>query len=380
MSKAPFTREERDLSMGDAMHEPALRIRILQHVAQTKGISTAAAQRLIEGRVRNELSLETSLGQVLDHMDHPNFQPTTLDTPIGVVFGDSKTLHRLAHAVAMDQGINYAKALEQLHDATDEAHSRGKRTLGDALDWSRSKPEDVQANMTLLERRDAAVGAAQERALRPVMLERTDDRGLVLLDQGDSARPGTDIGTALTDPAERERRLARARKAAPGMYDGDKGRQEFNDFDRRYLEVGLDLVRTMERGNEIRAAQNEAAQVARQLDQVIASTVDRRQQLRLLDAEIERLQGQRSSVRSEVLQRESTLRVLESRSKGAEREHGGLAFTDGAKLLSTTLQKRLIEERAARPDESYDDARRRVIAEAEPGVPITLEQEFDIEA
>jgi hypothetical protein len=113
MAKAPFSRKDRELSMTDAMHDPALRIRILQHVAQTHGISTAAAQQLVERRLRNELSPQTTLGQVLHHMDHPNVQPTTLDTPVGVVFSDSKTLHRLVRSLAMDQNIDYAQAMEQ---------------------------------------------------------------------------------------------------------------------------------------------------------------------------------------------------------------------------------------------------------------------------
>ncbi|MFZ0377743.1 MAG: hypothetical protein WAL38_07945, partial [Solirubrobacteraceae bacterium] len=94
------------------------------------------------------------------------------------------------------------------------------------------------------------------------MLEQVDRHGMILLDQ--SAPAGlsdspmrrqspvavdplqTDIGKALTDPAERERRLARARKLS-GRYQGDEGRRAFDEEDRGWLEGGKDIVRTLER-------------------------------------------------------------------------------------------------------------------------------------
>lgn len=47
----------------------------------------------------------------------------------------------------------------------------------------------------------------------------------------------------------------------------------------------------------------------------------------------------------------------------------------GSETLSVVLQTRIIDELRANPEEPYEEARRRVLEAAEPGVPITLKQE-----
>ena len=384
-----FTSQERDMSIRDAMNDQTLRPRVLQYVAAKRGLSTGDALKFIDGQLSRELGIipgsrPVALGTGLDHLDHPYLdgppsvgKGAALDADYRAVFNDGKLLDRVVRALAMDQDGDYVKALEQLHDGADAAHQARKRTLRAVLGGTKAKPEDVDANLTMLERRDAAVTAVHRLEMEPIMLEQTDSQGLVLLDQGDADGNGdgsavtVDIGLALADPVERERRLARARKVAPSDYSGDKGRQEFFEMDRFHLEAGIDVVRTMERGREIQAAQRKAESVARQLDQEIGSTLDKRQQLRMLDAEIAKLQDKRRPLQDAATQQETKLRMLQA-PPAAE---GTTGPSSGSGIPSTIIQTRIIDELQANPDESYEDARRRVLEAAEPGIPITLEQE-----
>ncbi len=384
-----FTAQQRELSIRDAMNDQRLRPQILQYVAAKRGLSTGDALKFIDGQLSRELgntpgSRPVTLGAALDHLDHPYLDgppsrdtSATLDADYRAVFNDGKLLDRVVRSIAMDQDGNYVKALEQLHDGTDSARDAGKRTLRAALEGTKSKPDDVQANLTMLQRRDAAVAAAHQRELEPITLERTNSQGLVLLDQGDDngndsgSGVTVDVGLALADPVERERRLARARKLAPNAYSGEKGRQDFFDTDRLHLESGIDLVRTMERGREIQTAQRKAEGVARQLDQAISSTIDKRQQLRLLDAEIAKLEGKLQPLQDDAKRQEAKLRLLETPQAGA----AAAGSDSGSEMLSVVLQSRIIDELRANPGDPYEEARRRVLEAAEPGVPITLDQE-----
>ena len=214
-----------------------------------------------------------------------------LDMPLEAVFADRVLLNRVVRSIQLDAGIDYVAALERLHQAVDTARSIGKDpTLGGALKRA-GNVADLQDTIRLLERRDAAVEAVYAREAEPIMLERVDGRGQVMLDQGATARSdtGTDIGKALADPEEFERRLARIRLAQPGHWGSDEGREKFRQLDRQHLEAGMDLVRTAERQGELAVASAKARRVAAELDQVIAAASEKRQRLEALDAKLDEL-------------------------------------------------------------------------------------------
>ena len=100
----------------------------------------------------------------------------------------------------------------------------------------------------------------------------------------------TDIGKALTDPAERERRLARARKLS-GRYRGDEGRKNFAEEDKAHLENGRDIVRTLERHAAVSDAKAAADRVGAQLDAAFAAASTERQRLKTLESEISNMSG-----------------------------------------------------------------------------------------
>jgi hypothetical protein len=236
-----------------------------------------------------------------------------LDTPIRQVFSDRELLNRVVSTISHERGLTYLDALERFHDAVDSATVNGSPILRTALEWAQVDPDDVEAAVTLLERRDGAVAAAFDRAAGPLLVEKTDARGLVTLDQGDAGvAPGritgavasrgdvplqADIGRILTDPAEGERRLARMRAAQPSAWDGDAGRTRFKAHDRLMAESGVDAVRTAERPGELLEAQAAGNRVGAQLDQAISAAGDKRQRLRLLEAEISKLDGPAAGVR-----------------------------------------------------------------------------------
>jgi hypothetical protein len=241
-----------------------------------------------------------------------------LDTPISAVFDDRELLNRIVETIAHDRDLTYLDALERFHNSVDSAVANGSPVLKTALEWCQVVPEDVEASVRLLERRDGSVSKTFERAAGPLLAERVDDRGFVLLDQagasdgstyvasggaGGMASPNhgeplrADIGKVIADPQEFERRLARIRVAEPGHFDGDKGRETFRREDRTWAESGKDRVRTAERPREIRQAQAKADRVGAQLDQAISEAGSKRQQLRLLEAEIAKLDGPAAGVR-----------------------------------------------------------------------------------
>jgi hypothetical protein len=235
-----------------------------------------------------------------------------LDTNLRAVFNDDNgaLLNRVVQSIMLDQGLDYMTALERFHAGTDSARASGTPTVRAAVQWGGGDPDYVAETVTLLERRDAVVQRAYEKAAGAIMLEQTDAQGMVLLDQGDAMaqiaggvnppqvpsgsnaeRLGTDIGKVLGDPQEFERRLARIRAAQPGSWDVDEGREHFRRDDRLYAEAGKDLVRTAERPREIAAARAQAAQVAAQLDTAMRSAGNKRAKLKLLDAKIDELGG-----------------------------------------------------------------------------------------
>jgi hypothetical protein len=315
---------------------------------------------------------------------------TLLDTPIRALFDDRVLLNRVVSTIAHDRGLTYLDALEKLHDAVDSATVNGSPILRSALEWCQLSPADVEASVTLLERRDEAVSKAYSTAAGPLLLERTDARGLVQLDQGDAgvaqgritgavAGRGdvpltADIGRILTDPAEGERRLARMRKAQPNAWDGEQGRTRFKEHDRAMAESRVDAVRTAERPRELRQAQAAGDRVGAQLDAAIATAGDKRLRLRLLDQEIAKLSGEREELKPQQEDRAeralSKLRLLDS-----DVARTGQPLVGDSTTLSTVLQGRVSEILGTRPEMPYEEARRRVLEAAEPDCPLSLAQE-----
>lgn len=234
-----------------------------------------------------------------------------LDVGLRQLFEDRAATDRVTRAICLDQGCAYIDALERLHQAAADTFDAARRPLSGeqaTLRFALARAGDadyLEQTIRTLERRDQAVGRAYERAVDPVMLEqRTDPTGLVLLDQGDGPNvgPKPDIGTLLTDPAEHERRLARARAVAP-IYRGDEGRKLFEEGsqkllmqpDREHLEKGRDLVLTLERQHAEQQARAAAGEVAKQLDAAIADAGRERSRLKQLDAQLSQLEGPGSS-------------------------------------------------------------------------------------
>jgi hypothetical protein len=284
---AGFTADDLNSSATDVMLDPEVRPRVLQRVAEIRGISTAAALDYFNRTLVREAGVSATLGQVLNHLKTPHLDGppggAMLDQPIRALFADRTQLNRVVEAISKDQAVDYLAALTKLHEGVDEA--RGG-TVRMALAAARLPTDGIEAGLRLLERRDAAADTAYFRALGSV--EHTDARGLVLLDQGSDGGAPVDVGKALADPVEIERRLARIRKAQRG-WEGDEGRERFLEADRANLETGGDIVATAERAGKIAAARSEANQVARHLDQAIREGTDQRSRMRLLDQEIDRL-------------------------------------------------------------------------------------------
>ena len=210
--------------------------------------------------------------------------------PLRAVFEDRALLGRVVRAVQLDQNCDFVTALDQLHAGTDHAMSLGGGTLREALEWV-GDDEYLAQSLRTLERRDAVVESAQKRDLDEQPDLRRDQMGRVFVNQGDGTT--TDIGAALSDPVERERRFQRARHFDARYEAPVKGRGIFDLEDRVHLESGVDLVKSLEAppGQRDRIAQQQTNVMVQALDQAIAAGADKRQRLKLLDAEIAKLEG-----------------------------------------------------------------------------------------
>ena len=350
-----FTPKQRDMGVSDALNDPDLRLKVLGYVAAKRGISTGAALTFITGQLSREVGAivghrdNVTLGHMFDHLDHPNLDGpgssgAMLDHDIRQLFADRAGLNRVVEAISKDQAVDYLAALTKLHEGVDEA--RGG-TVRMALAAARLPTDGIEAGLRLLERRDAAADRAYFRALGPV--EQTDARGLVLLDQGPGGGAPVDVGKALADPVEIERRLARIRRAQAG-WEGDDGRARFLEADRANLEANRDIVATAERAGKIAAARSQANQVARRLDQAIREETDPSRRMRVLDAEIAKLGGDVAPARAVDVPATKGLRALD-------------APAGGTRTLSPELQCRII--RLLEQGEPYDEALKRVILTAE---------------
>ena len=227
-----------------------------------------------------------------------------LDSDFNAVYADRPAFARVVRGVALDQGLSNARATDLLcGEEAELALGAGHRTVRAVVRALGADAEVVGEAARFWERGDAVVAAARERASSPIMLEQVDRQGMVLLDQSPSTdspmrqrRPvavdplQTDIGKALTDPAERERRLARARKLS-GRYRGDEGRENFDEEDKAHLENGRDIVRTLERHAAVSDAKAAADRVGAQLDAAFTAASTERQRLKTLESEISNMSG-----------------------------------------------------------------------------------------
>ncbi len=210
-----------------------------------------------------------------------------LDTPINAVFADRPALDRLIRAVQLDTGSSFVDTLDKLHEAATWSLNQGDGSLRSALAWA-GDVGYLEPTLKVLERRDRVVQTAYERALGQQPDLKRDPFGRVLADQGGSE--DTDIGVALHDAGERERRFARVRKL-DARFAGHGGRKDFEEQDVAFLQAGVDLVRTMEErhGGREHVAQQQAGQVARQLDAAIVGAADKHQRIMALDKELAKL-------------------------------------------------------------------------------------------
>jgi hypothetical protein len=303
---------------------------------------------------------------------------TDLDVSIDDFYDDRALLHRVVRSIQLDRGLDYITALDRLHEATDSARANRNPTLRGVLQWAGD--EDYLAEtLVLLDRRDAAVDAAWERASSPLVRAKTGVRDMVLLDQGDApdAPEPVDVALALTDPVERERRYQRARRLDARYIDYDnpeRGRHRFFEDDRLHLEAGEDLVRTLERPAAVSEANRNAAAIAMQLDAAMAADVDKRQRLKLLDEQISKLEGPgadavQARARDELAREHSgsqTLRML-------DQLEGTLSAEDpvtGRDLYAATQERlRLLD----RPQEAFLTTMQEVIE----GAPLPASRELE---
>jgi hypothetical protein len=216
----------------------------------------------------------------------------SLDQNVRAVFNDSRLLNHVVTAICLDQNSDYVRALEAFHAAVENAISDGTSSLGSVLKWvPNTDAEYVAKAMSTLERRDTAVTATYDAAVKPLLREKADKGGRVLLDQraaGGKSPKGmsTDIGRILGDPKEFERRLSRIRRVQPDKWLDTEGRERFRHEDRLLAEAGLDLVRSAERPLDLVSAQAQAQRVAARLDAAVAIESDKHAKLIALDEAI----------------------------------------------------------------------------------------------
>lgn len=290
-----------------------------------------------------------------------------LDTNLTELFADHAALNRVVETIALDQGVDFMQALEQLHQGVDSEGAGS--TLQKALEWTKSEPADVGETLQLLERRDETVRRTLEQALAADPELRHSRDGVVLLDQGSggvAADAGMDAATALADPAEAERRWVRACRV-DGSFKGDDGHKRFLEEDHDRLLVGQDMVRTLEAAAARRAAEHKAEQTRARLDQAIRANHGKRARARAIEAEIATLDGERANLAGEAAapaREEQALRLLD-------------AAPGDRPLLSTVLQSRMIDLRRERPELGHEELRRHVLEAAESGCPLTLDEEAE---
>lgn len=202
-----------------------------------------------------------------------------------------RTLSALTAAIQLESDCDWLTAHQTLLDGCEQAMAQGDGTVRSALRHAFVDPERIAEVARLIERRYRVVESAFNReAPKPLL---TDRHGRVLCDQGDG-KLTVDPAVVAHDPAEQDRRFARARPL-DRRYDVPGGREAFDFEDRVSLEAGVDIVRTLEAQFDVdgkrRRAEQTAATVARQLDAAIEAAGRDRQELKLLDQQLARIEA-----------------------------------------------------------------------------------------
>jgi hypothetical protein len=265
------------------------------------------------------------------------------------LFTDMANRRLLAHtieAVQLDSGLSYPAALDRVYDAAEAAHNAGQPTLAGLLQHALGDAEGMGESLKLLEARDATV-VREHTSKAPKQLDR-DPFGRVLLSQSYKGRPKSlDADGRLTDPAEFEKRLTRARRL-DASYADELGRRRFQADDDAYLRGGVDMLKTLELDSKARAADARAGQTARELDAEVAAEGERRRGLRQLDREIADLQGKRRELATPAGE---GLKLLD---QGGGEKSKGRQLTSQERLqerLDRRVRKRL--RRLGRPESDY---------------------------
>jgi hypothetical protein len=207
------------------------------------------------------------------------------------VLADRPVMNRVAEAVSTATGLTYLDALDAYQNRLEALGPEA--TVESVLGTDAAQ---VLPLVKLLEQNGERVHRTLEAAMpnapegeRVRNLPSTSGRVLaqVLLPSN------ADHGKLLANPEEAERRLARARAHDPGgSFAGDDGRARFSEEDKEAVEQGWDLPRSLERDDEVRAAQRLAKNEAGELARPVAETQAVRAEKRQLEQEIRRLDGE----------------------------------------------------------------------------------------
>lgn len=211
------------------------------------------------------------------------------------VVSDQTTLDRVARGVQTVLGIGYIDAVHAVQDTAERLGTQA--SAGQVLDAIGAA--EAVSLVKVLEVDASRTQRTLEAAMPRTKGERVDVEGRVLLGLD------ADHGKLLGDPQETERRLARARRNDPaGSYVGDAGRAKFLADDRRGIEQGWDLPRSLERVSEEHAARaqahSESAKVQRPLKATQTARVERRtleQRVSDIDKAIERSEAEARDLR-----------------------------------------------------------------------------------
>jgi hypothetical protein len=180
-------------------------------------------------------------------------------------------------AIEANTDRNYQSAVELLVKAAAETPNV---TLAAVLrDEGIHCLEQIDADLRTLDRAETAKRAAYAQAAA-----RDDDRvtpfGNVMLDQG------ANVGAWLHDPVVSENRYRAARSYAEKYRHPQTGRQAWDADDREAIDVGCDLLATLERPHKLAANLAPAQRLDRQLDRAWTAGSDPGERVRLLDAAV----------------------------------------------------------------------------------------------
>ncbi len=210
-----------------------------------------------------------------------------MDRPAYEVMQDHTEFDRIARAICLERGDDdYLGAVEAYTASWENARAVNGpgQTVRQVLGIAGVNPAEVEAGVRLLARRDTGLKFqldADMRAVTPADVP-VNPMGQVMV------TPDADMGALMVNPEERERRLARMRKADPrgafgGPWDGEPGRKRFDAADKQWLEAGTDLPATAERANAIAAAKAKNADLARQVDGELREAISHQAGVKALD-------------------------------------------------------------------------------------------------